>query len=60
MPDSKKPEAENKDPKPSEVLTEPAPEPEGPSPEDRMLDYMISGEVDGEVYDGDPADIDWF
>ena len=47
------------DPKLSDVLTEPAPEPE-PDVEDRMFDYLWNGTVDGEVYDGDPADLDFF
>ena len=50
----------NPGPKPSEIQTVPAPEPEGPSPEDQMLDYMLNGEVDGEIFDGDPADLDFF
>lgn len=52
---------DKKDPKPSEILTEPVPE--GPTLdeiEDRMFDYLYNGTVDGEVFDGDPADLDFF
>lgn len=28
--------------------------------EDRMREYLWDGTVDGEVYDGDPADLDFF
>ena len=27
---------------------------------DKMAEYMWEGTVDGEVYDGDPADLDFF
>jgi len=27
---------------------------------DKMADYLWDGTVDGEVYDGDPADLDFF
>lgn len=50
-----------KESKPSEVETERAPEPVDLSDvEDRMADYLWNGTVDGEVFDGDPADLDWF
>lgn len=29
-------------------------------PTDRMAEYLYDGTVDGDVYDGDPADLDWF
>jgi hypothetical protein len=42
-------------PKPSETATEPAPR--EPLTESEMVDYMWDGTVDGEVFDGDPADL---
>ena len=51
------------DPKPSETPTEPAMQRDELDLEDveqRMADYMWNGTVDGEVFDGDPADLDWF
>ena len=52
-------------PKPSEVRTEPSPEAIAQAEakraaeiaEDRMLEYMWDGTVDGECFDGDPADL---
>lgn len=53
--------SKKKAPKPSEVKTEPAPARDDEyTPEERMADYLWEGTVDGECYDGDPADLDFF
>jgi len=45
------------DPKsPSEPTSEPTPAPE-PDPSERLFEALWYGEVDGEVFDGDPADL---
>jgi len=49
------PKAKPANPKPSEVRTEPAPR--RPLSESEMADYMWDGTVDGDVFDGDPADL---
>ena len=56
------------DPKPSEVRTEPSPEVIARAEakraaeiaEERMTEYLWDGTVDGECFDGDPADLDFF
>jgi len=51
----------DKDPKPSEPSDPPAmSEDELDDLETRMADYLLNGEIDGEAFDGDPADLDWF
>lgn len=49
-----------KDPKPSEPSTEDLDDLDIDDLEDRMFDYLYNGTVDGEVFDGDPADLDFF
>ena len=48
---------ETKNPKPAEVTPEPA---DLAEVESRMADYLLNGEIDGEAFDGDPADWDLF
>jgi hypothetical protein len=62
------PKAKPADPKPSEMRTEPSPEviaraeaeEAAEIAERNMADYMWNGTIDGEAFDGDPADLDFF
>lgn len=52
-----------RDQKPSETPTEPAmrrDELDIEEVEGRMADYLLTGDIDGMAFDGDPADLDWF
>jgi hypothetical protein len=50
------PKAKPANPKPSRVRTEPVPD-RAPLTESEMAEYMWDGTVDGEAFDGDPADL---
>lgn len=63
-----KPESNLSTPQPSDTPTEPSPSEVAKAEakraaeiaEERMAEYLWDGTVDGECFDGDPADLDFF